>query len=192
MTVQEHEQRVGWKWPSALTGERLFAGGIGVAGVIAVAEGLSYGVIRDDGIIGPGFLPVLAGSLLVLLSLAIIRSTFRHDDSETILDYVEGLAEQSRLEAEAEGDVTAATVAEGSQRSAVFVFVGIGVSLVVAQWLGLILALSALVFCVLFFIEKTGLVRAVIGTLVMGFGTWLVFAHYLEVPLAFGVFSPSY
>jgi hypothetical protein len=170
-----------------LTGERIFAAAFVAAGLLSIIEGIGYGFIRDDGIIGPGFFPIIIGALLAVLGSGILVATFRKTETISRIEAVE--LELEREVAELDTDAAPLFDVEGNQRAALAVFAGIGAALVASYWLGLILALTVLVFVILQFIERQGLLRSVIAAAVMGFGAWLVFVHYLEVPLGFGIFG---
>jgi hypothetical protein len=167
-----------------LTGERVFAAGFAAAGILSIVEGTGYGVIRDDGIIGPGFFPILIGALLLVFGGGILVQTFA------------GPQRPARIEAEFEREVAgldsdAAPVfdVEGNERAALAVFAGIGLAILASYWIGLILAFSLLVFAILAFVERQGVVKAVLVAAAMGAGGWLVFVHFLAVPLGFGIFG---
>jgi putative tricarboxylic transport membrane protein len=165
----------------ALTGERLFAGVFLAAGILSFVEGLGYGVIRSDGIIGPGFIPVLVGVVLTVLGSGIILQTFTGAESRAF---------EPDVAIHIDSDAAPPDV-EGNERSALLVFIGCAVALVASNWFGLILSLSALVWAILTFIEHQHWLKSLLIAALIGFGAWLIFVHFLEVPLGFGIFSPS-
>jgi hypothetical protein len=182
---QAHPARSGIR--GVLTGERIFAAGFVAAGVLSLVEGLGYGLVRDDGIIGPGFLPVVIGALLVVLGSGIVLQTFRGTESPSRLEAVE--AELEREVSELDSDAAPMFDVEGNERAALAVFAGIGLAILASYWLGLIVAFSLLVLAILAVVERQSLVRSVLVAALMGFGTWLVFVHFLDVPLGFGIFG---
>jgi putative tricarboxylic transport membrane protein len=182
---QAHPARSGIR--DVLTGERIFAAGFVAAGILSVVEGVGYGLVRDDGIIGPGFFPIVIGAILLVLGGGILLQTVRGPEAPSRLEAVE--AELEREVAELDTDAAPMFDVAGNERAALAVFAGIGVAILASYWLGLIVAFSLLVFVILAVIERQGLVRAVAVTLLLGFGSWLVFVHFLEVPLGFGIFG---
>jgi putative tricarboxylic transport membrane protein len=167
----------------ALTGERLFAALFVGVGILAFVEGLGYGFIRSDGIIGPGFIPIIAGLLLTAMGVGIIVQTFTGGESLGVLGELErdvGIDTDATL-----------TGTEGNERSALLVFIGCGLALVLSNWFGLILSLSLLVFAILLIVERQPWWKSLIIAAAMGAGAWVIFVHFLEVPLGFGIFAPS-
>ena len=180
------EQRFRRGLPSVVTGDRVFAVGLFTVGVIAVVLGLGYGVIRPDGIIGPGFMPVVFGVILLGCTAMVLVRSLRTSSAQTPPTELGSLAEQSMLEAE---DDVAPIERPGSERSALLVAIGIGVALWLAGWIGLIPALTVLVFAILRWIEKESWVKSILIALVLGVAAWFVFTRLLQVPLDFGFIS---
>ena len=52
------------------TSDVVGTGLLAVLGLVAVIMGLGYGFLREDGLIGPGFMPVLTGGFILVASLA--------------------------------------------------------------------------------------------------------------------------
>jgi hypothetical protein len=182
---QAHPARSGIR--DVLTGERIFAAGFVAAGVLSIVEGAGYGLVRDDGIIGPGFLPIVIGAILVVLGGGILAQTFRSAEGPSGIEAVE-----AELEREVAGlDTDAAPVfdVEGNDRAALAVFAGIGLAILASYWLGLIVAFSLLVLGILAIVEHQNLIRSVVIAGLMGVGCWVVFVHFLEVPLGLGIFG---
>jgi hypothetical protein len=171
--------------PPGLSGDRIFAAGLFVVGVIAVVQGLGYGFIRDDGIIGPGFTPIVFGLILILCTVMVLVGSFRAP-AEKSASLMDELAQQSLLEGV---DDVAPVDRAGSERSALLVAIGIGVSLWLAGWIGLIPALTVLVLVILRWIEKETWVKSVLIAVFVGIAAWLIFTYFLQVPLDFGVIS---
>jgi Tripartite tricarboxylate transporter TctB family len=171
--------------PPGFSGERIFAVGLFAVGVVAVVQGLGYGFIRDDGIIGPGFTPIVFGVILILCTMMVLVGSFRApaEKTATLMDEI---AQQSLLEGV---DDVAPVDREGSERSALLVAVGIGVSLWLAGWIGLIPALTVLVLVILRWIEKETWVKSILIAVFVGVAAWLIFTYFLQVPLDFGVIS---
>lgn len=180
-----------------VTGERLFAAFLAAVGLLAVIQGLGYGMIRDDGIVGPGFVPVIVGALLAFCGAGIVVGSLRHREpaahglAGAFREQVEDIEEQARAEAEATGVAAAAPDKEGSERSAALVFAGIGLVILATPWLGLVPSLGLLTFGILWGIEKVGLLRAAAVAAGMSLTVWLVFDRFLSVPLPMGIFGPS-
>jgi hypothetical protein len=165
----------------ALTGERLFAALFVAVGILSFVEGLGYGFIRSDGIIGPGFIPILGGVLVTVLGAGILIQSFRGAESKAF---------EPDVVVDLETDAAPPDV-EGNERSALLVFIGCILALILSNWFGLILSLSVLVLAILLIVERQPPLKALLIAAVIGAGAWVVFVHFLEVPLGFGIFSPA-
>jgi Tripartite tricarboxylate transporter TctB family len=173
--------------PAIITGDRIFASVLLAVGVIAVVQGIGYRFIRADGIIGAGFTPIVFGVLLIFCSAMVLVSSFRGGSAaDKSASPIESLAEQTMLEAQ---DDVAPTERVGSERSAMFVAVGIGVSLWLAGWIGLIPALAVLVLVILRWIEKESWLKSILIAVGLAVASWFIFTYFLQVPLNFGVLT---
>lgn len=152
-------------------------------GVAVLVGGLSYGVRTPEGLVGAGMMPFAAGLLMVAFGAWECFTGFRAErnaaaESET--------AEAESAEEAGVLDVFGRSAAQRNRAVALVFGVILG-AVVLAYVIGLLLALSVMVFVLLSVIEKkpvwTGLVGAVAA---FAFG-YLVFGMALNVPLATGM-----
>ncbi|MFI7633521.1 tripartite tricarboxylate transporter TctB family protein [Nonomuraea sp. NPDC049400] len=131
--------------------------------VAMAAASFGYGIIKDGGQVGPGFLPLVSGVALAVLSAA------------CLLRSVRGAAPAS-----AEGDPQRV-------RTLWTVFAMLLVALLLVPLTGFLVAFGLLVFAVSAFVEKQRVVSAagvaVAATLVI----YAVFVLFLGVPLPGGL-----
>jgi hypothetical protein len=167
------------------SGNRIFAAALLIVGVVAVVQGLGYGFVRADGIIGPGFTPIVFGAVLIFCTVMVLVGSVRAPARKEA-SLMDELAQQSLVEGR---DDVAPPDRAGSERSALLVAVGIGVSLWLAGWIGLIPALTLLVLAILRWIEKESWTKSVVISAVVGIGAWVIFTYCLQGPLDFGAIS---
>ena len=169
-----------------------FTAVLAAVGIAAVFGGLSYGAFGEEGRIGPGFLPVMAGGLVALFALSDIVSRLRPrprpaDERELLLD-ADAVAE---LEAEATVPDIDIFGRNQKQRNLQLVAV-IGIliaTLLLVGVLGFILAFGVLLVVTAVFVERRKLLPSVlVAVLALGVA-YLVFGVLLRVPLPQGLFG---
>lgn len=177
-------------------GDKLCSLALVAVGVGVAVRGVHYGVIRSDGIVGPGFMPMLAGILLAAFSAGVLVKRIATDSRATV--DTDAPHDEMALVTEAveTNDVAAAQAAatggrakEGSGRSLVIVFGSLLIGLIVARWLGLVLPLTLAIFSILYFAERKSLVRAMLTALIIGLLLYGIFDRLLQLPLPWGVFN---
>lgn len=169
---------------------------LAVVGAAAVLAALGYGMFSDDGRIGAGFLPVVAGGLVAALAVVDLIGRLRrrsrpHHDAELALDTESieslGLALEPELEAAASDvDIFGRTQ---KQRNAMLLAVA-GILLVTVLLVGLvgfILAFGLMLFVIAVVIEKRKPLPSLIVTVIALGMAWLVFGVLLRVPLPQGL-----
>lgn len=179
-------------------------------GLAITIGGASYGVFQETGLVGAGFVPVMAGGIMVLAGLWEAATEFRAQQ-RTVLEDQPDVATAAGVEVEAataetveeildvDGDGTlAAEAAESdldvfgrteaeSRRAVIYVFAVLLLTTFLSHVIGLLLALSLMVFILLKFVERKSWVAAIIGAvLAFAFG-WGVFGELLSVPLPTGM-----
>lgn len=156
-----------------------------VGSVVLVALGLAfaggsvqYGIYAEGGRLGPGFMPFVAGSLLVVFGATV--------GVEALLRRRRGVATSSASmpPPDREGGQ------DGRTRHSVPLLFGLTLAAVaLIPVLGFLLAFGLLVFALVVFVERF---EAMVG-LGMGVGAvflaWLVFALFLRIPLPAGLFG---
>src|SRR5699024_5356165 len=131
---------------------------------------LQYDLVRDDGILGPGFLPLVSGAALAVFGLA----------------GVWGACLQQLRSAQAERSGTADGESADEQRSmttVVIVFALMAVAIVLAPIIGFFLSFGGLVFVLIACVEKEKLLYALLLAFGAAFLSWLVFYELLRVAM---------
>jgi putative tricarboxylic transport membrane protein len=185
---------------------------LAVLGVGAVLGGLGYGVTVEDGEIGPGFLPVMAGGLVAVFAiLDLVGRLRRRSDlptqAELILNTVDDdfADEDLRDTIHPANDPGAASTSTQSintvKRDAVDIFgrtqlqrnrmlaVVIGLvilTLLAVQVVGFLIAFVLLLFVVAVFVERRSLLPSALVALAAGAVTYGIFVVLLRVPLPQG------
>lgn len=167
---------------------------LAVIGAGAVLAALGYGMFSDDGRIGAGFLPVVAGGLVTVLAVVDIigrlrRRTRPHHDAELALDTesIESLALDHELEPAA-SDVDIFGRTQKQRNTMLLAVAGILlVTVLLVGVVGFILAFGLMLFVIAVVIEKRKALPSLIVTVIALGVAWLVFGVLLRVPLPQGL-----
>lgn len=163
---------------------------LAAVGVAAVLGGLSYGAFGEEGRIGPGFLPVMAGALVALFAISDVVSRMRAkrhlvDERELLLDA------ESAAELEAEAVVPDVDIFGRNQKQRnlqLVAVVGILIAtLLLVNLIGFILAFGVLLVVTAVFVEKRKLLPSLLVAIVALGVAYLVFGVLLRVPLPQGL-----
>lgn len=157
-------------------GETLTYAAIAGLGGFAALYGRQYGMTAEEGQVGPGMVPVIAGVLLCLLGLALLARHLRN---------AEGRATTGGSDA---ADVLGRTDADRVRHLwVVFGLLFLSIELVVV--LGLVVAFGLFVLLVFVAVER----RSVLPSAVVAIGACafiqVVFGTLLRVPLPQGIFG---
>lgn len=149
----------------------LIGAGLIVALGAAFAIGATqYGLFGEGGRIRPGFMPFAAGTSLVVFGAMV--------GAEALLRTSRGSAERGEPVGE-----------EGSRQTVGLIFALTLVAILLMPLLGFLISFGLLVFALVSFVEREGLLLGA-G---MGAGAavfaWLVFALFLQIPLPAGIFG---
>lgn len=146
--------------------DRIFAGAQFLLGAYIIVIALDYGLIRGPDVPGAGFFPLLAGIALCLLSAANLARSFL------------GLENYTEL------------VSLRQVRSIIVVVLAIACYLILAPYLGMLLALPPLILAIGIGIQgeidRGLLVRLAIIALILPVGCYAVFAWFLDVSIIEG------
>lgn len=169
-----------------------FSAALALLGAAAAIGGWGYGVAQDNGQIGPGFLPVALGVLMVVLGGTDTAMTLVRREPTS------PLAELGTLGAEV--DAAAIDTVEESpdvdalgrdqrQRNRMLATVSamLLVAVLLVPVLGLLLSLGLLMLAVAIVVERRGVVASLIVTVVTVGVFHLVFGVLLNVPLPTGL-----
>jgi putative tricarboxylic transport membrane protein len=168
-------------------------------GGVVLATSFGYTILFDDGRVAPGFLPMCAGGLLMLLSgvqfVARLRGTAspHHDPLAEVVSSDEAAEKEpagtaSDEAVEVETDVLGRSVRDRVRNLRVVIGATV-LTVVVAPVLGFLVAFGALVLVISTVVERRPLPRAVGITVVAVAVVYAVFVEFLRVPLPMGVFE---
>ncbi|GAB2467634.1 hypothetical protein HD599_000439 [Conyzicola lurida] len=163
---------------------------LALIGIGAVIGGLGYGVIEEDGLIGPGFLPTLAGGLVAVFAIGDVIGRLRAkptlSEAEIILgaDAGEVLAEEKA--AESDIDIFGRDQKQRT-RMLVAVLAILIVTLLLVPVLGFIISFALMLLAIAIFVEKRKWLPALAVTAAALAVTYLIFVVLLRVPLPQGL-----
>jgi putative tricarboxylic transport membrane protein len=166
---------------------------LAVVGAVSLVVGLGYGAFTDQGLIGPGFLPSVAGGLILAFSLAEVAKLYlarpKTHTGSSLMDQVAAVEEEA-AHATADGgsgelDTFGRTARQ--QSMAVWkVFGAIGVAILLVPVLGMILSMGLLVLVLALWVERRRVVPVVLTTLGAMAFAYVVFIQVLHVPVPTG------
>lgn len=172
-------------------------------GAATAIGSLGYGLLAEDGRVGPGFMPFVAGVLLVLFGGLVGWETWRRgrkapaatnpraptDSATGATSAPDGSGGRPAVGQERAAEVDEETGEEGSGRTVAAVFGLTLVAILLTPVLGFLISFGLLVFALVRFVERES---AILGA-ALGVGAavalWLVFVVLLSIPLPEGVFE---
>jgi putative tricarboxylic transport membrane protein len=168
-----------------------FSAVLAAVGVAAVLGGLGYGAFGEEGRIGPGFLPVLAGGLVAFFAILDILGRLRDRSAthaELPIDTETIHAIEGDLTAEGDSDVDIFGRTQKQRNRMLFAVSGIVLgTLLLVNLIGFILAFGVMLFVIAVFVEKRKLLSSAIVTVVSLAAAYLIFGVFLRVPLPQGL-----
>lgn len=173
---------------------------LALVGIAAAIIGSTYGFLGEDGRVGPGFLPVLFGAAVALLSFVdVAQRMLRRDRGVTIEDLATDLAAGDDGIAPVVPDDEPLRNADGEEvdifgrtqrtrtRILVSVMVGLVAAVLLTSLIGLLLSFTLLMATVAIVLEKRPVLPSLIISVVAAAVIWLVFRELLSVPLPTGL-----
>ncbi|GAA0529975.1 hypothetical protein GCM10011581_29530 [Saccharopolyspora subtropica] len=156
-----------------VSGQVVVFAGLTLVGAGFAVSALGYRVLLPESRIGPGFLPLVAGSLLAVFSVLLLVQQLRHP-----------------AEAPADGGVDDSGRTP-AQRARILrrVFVLLPAALLVVPVVGMVTAFGLLVLVISVWLEGRRPVAAVAISLVAAAAMHVIFVVVLRVPLPTGVFG---
>ena len=165
-------------------------------GVVFVASSFGYGVLQEGGRVGPGFLPLVLGGLLVPLSLLQLVTRLRapaaehehhhHQPRETPVSGAHAMLERQH-EQHPELDIDILGRSAGQRmRQLWMVVAAIAVTIVLVPYIGFLIAFGALILFISVVVERRRIIPAAIITVAAIGIVYGVFVEFLNVPLPSG------
>lgn len=170
--------------------EYVGAGLLALLGAGLAFGGTDYGVLNEEGRVGPGFMPFVTGSLLVLFGVVIAFETRRAAGRAASTEATEGSG-PSLLELALSRDDGEQGVPDGEvkDRNVAVVFGLTLAAILLTPVLGFLLAFGLLIFVLVTFVEREGPMLGLLVTVAAIGVTYLVFVLFLAVPLPTGYFG---
>lgn len=184
------------------TSDVVGTGLLALLGLVAVLMGLGYGFIGENDQIGPGFMPVLTGTFILVASLAEIGRLYLAPTGQSTAG-LGGLAEELSAEAAAaQSAAHAARDAEGEgpderdtfgrtakqrSRTVPLIFAILLGAILLTQLIGMLLSLALMMFAIVVFVEKKPLVPSLVTSVAVLVVAYLIFVQMLGVPLPQGL-----
>jgi putative tricarboxylic transport membrane protein len=144
-------------------------------GVAFAIGGTGYGVFGEGSRIGPGFMPLVAGVLLVVFGAMIGVEAALH----------RGRVPSRRVQNMEQGGVEGEE--EGGGRTVAVAFGLMLVTVLLIPLLGFLLSFGLLILALVTFVEKEGWLRGILLSASAITVTWLTFVVLLEIPLPPGI-----
>lgn len=170
-----------------------FTAVLAAVGLAAVIAGLAYGAFDEAGLVGPGFMPIFAGGMMVLFAVTDIVQRVRHTvvanrDAELALDTSSFEALEHEFEDEANLDVDIFGRSQKFRNRQLVAVIGILVAtLLLVNVLGFILAFGLMLIAIAVFVERRAWLSSIIVSVVALGAAYLIFGVFLRVPLPQGL-----
>lgn len=168
----------------ARSGEVVVYALLTLVGVVAFVMGRGYGVTTEDGRVGPGMVPTVAGGVVALLGLVLLvqagrRAAARAFDAVPVVD---GVADADDEETDLFGRTEKQRV-----RQLWLVFGLLLGTLFLVTWFGFLISFGLFIFVVSAFVEKRKLLPSLLVAAGACLVVYLVFEVLLRVPLPHGL-----
>lgn len=161
-------------------GELVCAASVFAAGAFLFIYGLRYPVLTEEGVIGPGAMPVAAGTVLTAIATALLARALRQAAPRLERSPAR---EKTHPDLADVSDVASA----GKPITVAGIFGVLVVTVVLAPYLGLIPMLSLAVFVLVFVFERESFLSAITLSAAGGIGSWLLFDWLFDIPLPVGI-----
>lgn len=173
--------------------QRFGANGVIIAlGLAAAVTGAGYGFLGEDGRIGPGFLPAIAGALMAVFAVVNVVTSGRKQNAtleSVVEDRIPGLDHAEATELTADGDDLDIYGRTQRQRDRMlWTVIGIMLATVLlVPLLGFMLAFAAMLVVVAVVVERRKILPSIAVSVVTLAATYAVFVLFLRVPLPQGI-----
>lgn len=166
-------------------------------GTVFTVGAVDYDLFVEGGRIGPGFMPAVAGVLMIVFGVligveALLQTRPDGEEGQRPEDDDRGITDEQsdRPDTEATDNRERAAVdGEGEIPSrSVFLLFGLTlVALLLTPILGFFVSFGLLILSLVTFVEQAKLVSGIILSVSATAGAWLVFEWFLQIPLPTGI-----
>lgn len=166
-------------------------------GLAAAAMGAGYGVLDDDGRIGPGFLPTVAGALMAFFAAVNVVTSGRKPTAtldSVVEDQIPGIDHGEvppvpGMDGNADsGDLDIYGRTQRLRDRMLWTVIGIVLATVVlVPLLGFMLAFAAMLLVIAVVVERRKFLPSVMVTVLTLAATYAIFVLFLGVPLPQGI-----
>lgn len=162
-------------------------------GIAATAMGAGYGVLGDDGRIGPGFLPTVAGALMAIFAAVNVLTSGRKQAATLDSVMEERIPGIDRGEDSASGSANGADLdiygrTQRQRDRMLWTVIGIVLATVVlVPLLGFMLAFAAMLLVIAVVVERRKILPSVMVSVLTLAATYAIFVLFLRVPLPQGI-----
>lgn len=165
-------------------------------GLAAAAMGAGYGVLDDDGRIGPGFLPTVAGGLMAFFAAVNVVTSGRKPTAtldSVVEDQIPGIDSGDAPLAPAgggaySGDLDIYGRTQRQRDRMLWTVIGIVLATVVlVPLLGFMLAFAAMLLVIAVVVERRKILPSVMVSVLTLAATYAIFVLFLRVPLPQGI-----
>jgi putative tricarboxylic transport membrane protein len=154
--------------------------GLAALGVAAVTIGTGYGMFDERGQVGPGFMPVLAGSLMALFGFLDLGLDWRRR-AVTVASEDAGQVSACTEQPDVRG-----RTARQRQRQLWIVFGLVLLALLLVPVVGFLISFGLLLFVCSYAVERQGLLPSLLVSVVAVAVIYGIFVTFLSVPLPTG------
>lgn len=171
---------------------------LALIGIMFVASSFGYGVLQERGRVGPGFLPLVLGSALIVLSGYQLVGRLRgptsepaehhhHQATQTPVIGAHDILERQHEQHSEEMDVDIMGRSAGFRmRQLWMVVAAIAVTIALVPYLGFLIAFGALIVFISVVVERRRIFPALLITVAAIGIVYGVFVEFLNVPLPSG------
>jgi len=143
-------------------------------GAAFFALSFQYDFTVRGGLVGPAFLPRIAGAMLAVIGLLLVLQEVRSG---------------SVLAGDSGSDEAAGRISRRTAIKLISVFAGIALALLLTPVLGLLPALALLVLALMLLVERMPVLPSILIAVIAGVVAHLLFGVVLQVPLPLGLFE---
>lgn len=164
-------------------------------GIAAAVVGAGYGVLDEDGRMGPGFLPTIAGAFMAFFAAVNLlssgrkqRATLESAVAERIPGNELGEAVQDTGAGGEDPDIYGRTQRQRDRMLRTVIGIVLATVLLVPL-LGFMFAFAAMLLVVAVVVERRRILPSVVVSVVTLAATYAIFVMFLRVPLPQGIFG---